>query len=245
MIRLGLRENAAQFSLLVNECAGYVAVAGAALITGWIAARTGLRPGPFYPGIAFVVTGLGLSALLVRETSSHVTLESQSDRSTADVPSATDVFWRTTWTDRNLSTISQAGLVNNLNDGMVWGLFPLFFAGANVSLARIGVLAAIYSATWGIGQLMTGRSPIGSAESGWSLAGCGRRPLALVSSLCRPPLVVSPRARRCLELAPRWCIRRCLRRLEMWRYRHGVRQQSGSIGCGGIWAMPSARCSPV
>jgi MFS family permease len=140
----------------LNEFAGYVALAGAALITGWIAARTGLRPEPFYPGVAFVICGLALSAMLVRDTASHVTLESQSRLSTSDVPSAKDVFRRTTWTDRNLSAISQAGLVNNLNDGMAWGLFPLLFAMATMSLDRIGVLAAIYPATWGIAQLGTG-----------------------------------------------------------------------------------------
>jgi len=140
----------------LNEFAGYVAVAGAALATGWIAARTGLRPDPFYPGIAFVVFGLGLSAVLVRETSSHAAFESQSGRSTAALPSARDVFWRATLTDRNLSTISQAGLVNNLNDGMAWGLFPMFFAAANLSLERIGMLAAVYPATWGMTQLLTG-----------------------------------------------------------------------------------------
>jgi MFS family permease len=141
----------------LNEFAGYVAVAGAALATGWIAARTGLRPEPFYPGIAFVVVGLGLSAVLVRETSSHVVLESQSGRSSAaNLPSATEVFWRTTVTDRNLATISQAGLVNNLNDGMAWGLFPLVFATANMGLDQIGTLAAMYLATWGIVQIGTG-----------------------------------------------------------------------------------------
>ena len=140
----------------LNEFAGYVALAGAALITGYIAARTGLRPEPFYPGVAFVVCGLGLSAMLVRETASHVALELQSRPSPSDVPSAKEVFRRTTWTDRNLSTISQAGLVNNVNDGMAWGLFPLLFAMAHMSLDRIGVLAAIYPATWGIAQLATG-----------------------------------------------------------------------------------------
>ena len=139
----------------LNEFAGYVALAGSALATGWIAARTGLRPDPFYPGVGFVVIGLSLSLLLVRETSSHVALESSGSTS-ATAPAPADVFWRTTLTDRNLSTISQAGLVNNLNDGMAWGLFPLLFAAANISLDRIGVLAAIYPATWGIVQLGTG-----------------------------------------------------------------------------------------
>ena len=140
----------------LNEFAGYVAVAAAALITGWMAARTGLRPDPFYPGIMFVALGLSLSIAFVRETSSHVALESRLGASSADVLTPHEVFWRTTATDRNLSTISQAGLVNNLNDGMAWGLFPLFFASASMSLERIGTLAAIYPATWGVAQLVTG-----------------------------------------------------------------------------------------
>lgn len=140
----------------LNEFAGYVAVAGAALATGWIAARTGLRPDPFYPGVVFVIVGLGLSAIGVHETASHVELESQSAVSAPHVPPAREVFWRTTATDRNLSTISQAGLVNNLNDGMAWGLFPLVFASAHMGLDRIGALAAIYPATWGVAQLGTG-----------------------------------------------------------------------------------------
>jgi MFS family permease len=139
----------------LNECAGYVAVAGSALLTGWIASRTRLRPDPFYPGIIFVALGLALSGLLVRETAAHVAHESGSSAA-SDALTAREVFWRTTATDRNLSTISQAGLVNNLNDGMAWGLFPLFFAAAHMSLDRIGTLAAIYPATWGVAQLVTG-----------------------------------------------------------------------------------------
>ena len=139
-----------------NECAGYVAIAGAASLTGWIAARTGLRPDPFYPGIVFVAIGLALSLFLVHDTASHVVRESRLSAASDHVLTPFEVFWRTTATDRNLSTISQAGLVNNLNDGMAWGLFPLFFAAANISLARIGALAAIYPATWGVTQLVTG-----------------------------------------------------------------------------------------
>jgi len=140
----------------LNEFAGYAALAGAALATGWIAARSGLRPDPFYPGVLFVFVGLGLSIVLVRETSSHVALESRLGASSPALHSAADVFWQTTLMDRNLSMISQAGLVNNLNDGMAWGLFPLFFAAANMSLDRIGTLAAIYPATWAVVQLGTG-----------------------------------------------------------------------------------------
>ena len=144
------------FAMGLNEFAGYGALAGAAVLTGWIAARQGLRPDPFYPGIAFVAIGLALSFLFVRDTHSHVTLESTSRNAASTPMSGCDVFWKTTLTDRNLSSVSQAGLVNNLNDGMVWGLFPLLFAAANLSLDRIGALAAIYPATWSIGQLVTG-----------------------------------------------------------------------------------------
>jgi MFS family permease len=139
-----------------NECAGYVAVAAAAYATGWIASRTGLRPEPFYLGAACVIAGTVLS-LMVRETWGHSAFESHSvQRASAHVMTARDVFWRTTFRDRNLSSASQAGFVNNLNDGMVWGLFPLFFAAGGMNLAAIGVLAAIYPATWGIAQLATG-----------------------------------------------------------------------------------------
>jgi MFS family permease len=134
----------------LNEFAGYLAVALSALATGWIAAHYGLRPAPFYPGIAFVALGLGLSVFVVRETKSHVAIEA---KPAAPPP---DLFWRTTVRDPNLSSITQAGLVNNLNDGMAWGLFPLVFAAAHLTIEAIGVLAAVYPATWGIGQLATG-----------------------------------------------------------------------------------------
>ena len=142
----------------LNEFAGYLAVAASALATGWIAATFGLRPQPFYLGVGFVFVGLALSALVIRDTTDHVLHESATaDRLRPDgVLTARDVFWRTTLRDRNLSSVSQAGLVNNLNDGMAWGLFPLVFAAAGLRLEAIGLLAAIYPATWGVGQLVTG-----------------------------------------------------------------------------------------
>jgi MFS family permease len=141
----------------LNECAGYVAVAAAAYATAAIASRTGLRPEPFYLGVAFVTAGALLS-LLVHETWGHSALESREPDREGDHGAATprEVFWRTTYRDRNLSSVSQAGFVNNLNDGMAWGLFPLLFAAMGMDLAAIGVLAAIYPATWGIVQLGTG-----------------------------------------------------------------------------------------
>ena len=142
----------------LNEFAGYFAVAASALATGWIAARYGLRPAPFYLGVGYVVLGLGLSVVAVRETRSHVHHEARAhgELPPGGLPSPREVFWRTTLLDRNLSSVTQAGLVNNLNDGMAWGLFPLFFAAAGLSLDEIGVLAAIYPATWGLAQLGTG-----------------------------------------------------------------------------------------
>ena len=141
----------------INESAGYVAVALAALATGWIAGRYGLRPEPFYLGIAFILLGLGLSILLVRDTRGHVIQEALSQaEATPDMLTPRQVFWRTSALDRNLSSVSQAGLVNNLNDGMAWGLLPLYFATTGMTLEQIGVIAAIYPAVWGIGQMFTG-----------------------------------------------------------------------------------------
>lgn len=142
----------------LNEFAGYFAVALAALATGYIATGWGLRPEPFYLGIGFVAAGLILSVLLVRETRHHADQEGTLHGAVgpAGHPSHRQIFWRTSLTDRNLSSVSQAGLFNNLNDGMAWGLFPIFFAMHGMSLAQIGWLAAIYPAVWGIGQLYTG-----------------------------------------------------------------------------------------
>jgi len=140
----------------LNEFAGYFAVAGSALATGWLAARYGLRPEPFYLGVGFVALGLGLSLFAVRETRHHVAHEAEQLGAPAATLSPREVFWRTSWHDRNLASVSQAGLVNNLNDGMAWGLFPLFFAAAQLEIDQVGILAAIYPATWGVAQIFTG-----------------------------------------------------------------------------------------
>ena len=138
----------------INEFAGYGAVAASALATGWLAARYGLRPEPFYPGVLFVALGLGLSFFVVRETRGHA--DHEATRHAPESLTARQVFWRTTFADRELSSVTQAGLVNNLNDGMAWGLFPLVFAAARMSLGQIGSLAAIYPAAWGLTQLFAG-----------------------------------------------------------------------------------------
>lgn len=139
----------------LNEFAGYLAVAGSAVATGWIASEYHLRPEPFYLGVGFVVIGLALSSVFVRETRHHMTQESRGAAPTETITQRA-LFWKTTLSDRNLSSATQVGLVNNLNDGMAWGLFPLFFAAADMSIAEIGVLSAIYPATWGLAQLVTG-----------------------------------------------------------------------------------------
>ena len=142
----------------LNEFAGYLAVAASALATGYVAAHFGLRPQPFYLGVGFVAVGLSLSLLFVRETRHHVHHEAKLDGGipAGGLPSHRRVFALTSLLDKNLSSVSQAGLVNNLNDGMAWGLFPIFFAAAGLPLRQIAWLAAIYPGVWGIGQLFTG-----------------------------------------------------------------------------------------
>ncbi len=143
----------------LNEFAGYFAVAGAALATGWVAANFGLRPEPFYLGVGFAVIGTLLSIALVRETKGHADFEAENHADHLEDSkglSQKEVFARTSLTDPDLSSTSQAGFVNNLNDGLAWGLFPIFFAAMGMSLEQIGWLAAIYPAVWGIGQLFTG-----------------------------------------------------------------------------------------
>jgi MFS family permease len=147
------------FAMGLNEAAGYGALAVTALATGYIAQQAGLRPAPFLLGVAYAAVGLGLSTLFVRETRDYARYEAahhaaehahQQDLTTGEI------FTITSFRDRALSSCSQAGLVNNLNDGLAWGLFPLYFAAAGLSIERIGLLAALYPAVWGLGQLYTG-----------------------------------------------------------------------------------------
>jgi MFS family permease len=143
------------FAMGLNEFAGYGAVALTALATGYLASIYGLRPEPFYLGVGFAVLGTLLSLVFVRETHAHASHEAKSHTAHPAL-SQREIFMRTSFRDRELSSISQAGLVNNLNDGMAWGLFPVFYASASLSLERIGWLAAIYPAVWGVVQLFTG-----------------------------------------------------------------------------------------
>jgi MFS family permease len=145
----------------LNEFAGYVAVSLSALVTGYLASTYALRPQPFYMGIAFALLGLFLSAVFVQETHAHAREEARQTAPAGSAdggekPAFAQVLLITSWKDRALFAASQAGLVNNLNDGMVWGLLPLFLAGAGLSLERIGIVAAVYPGVWGMGQLLTG-----------------------------------------------------------------------------------------
>ncbi|GAA3446893.1 MFS transporter [Planomonospora venezuelensis] len=143
----------------LNEAAGYVAVAATALATGYLAEVYGLRPAPFLLGAAYAALGLGLSTLVVRETREHARAEAAAHPTGghhhADL-STRQIAWRTSLTDRSLSAASQAGMVNNLNDALAWGIFPIIFATRGLSVAEIGVLAALYPAVWGFGQMATG-----------------------------------------------------------------------------------------
>ncbi len=141
----------------LNEFAGYLSVGLTAFLTGYIAARYGLRPQPFYLGIGYAAVGLVLASLLVRDTRHHVRLEaSRHAVASMDTLGFWQIFRRTSFGDRNLFAASQAGLVNNLNDGMSWGIFPLFFASFGLGVERIGTLKAVYPVVWGVLQTVTG-----------------------------------------------------------------------------------------
>ncbi|OEY72388.1 MFS transporter [Salegentibacter salarius] len=141
------------FAMGLNEFAGYFAVAVVAFLTGWVASEYGIRPYPFYLGIGLMILGLLFSIFLIKDTRHHVAKEEGS----SDMLRLKNIFWDTTWKDKNLGSVSQAGLINNLNDGMAWGLFPILLSGKGFNLEEIGIVTALYPAVWGIGQLFTGR----------------------------------------------------------------------------------------
>lgn len=142
----------------LNEAAGYTAVGVTALLTGYLATSYGLRPVPELIGVVFVAAGLALT-LVVRDTAAHVALELA--QHAAPLPTGEDTglkatFARTSWRDRSLRGASQAGLVNNLNDGLTWGVFPLLFTDHGIGLAAVGLIKGLYPILWGLGQILTG-----------------------------------------------------------------------------------------
>jgi len=141
------------FAMGLNEFSGYFALALVAFLTGWIASNYGLRPYPFYVGIVLSLFGLLGSWLLVKDTKHHITAET----TTSNAPKLKNIFWETTLKNKNLSSVTQAGLVNNLNDGMAWGIFPILLASKGFSISEIAVVTAVYPAVQSIGQLFTGK----------------------------------------------------------------------------------------
>ena len=146
------------FAMGLNEAAGYGALGLTALATGYVAARSGLRPEPFYFGIVYSILGLALSVFLVRDTRGHARLEASAHSPSASInrPPTAHVFAETSWRNKTLFSASQAGLVNNLNDGMSWGVFPLLFVAHGVGLEGVGLIKAVYPVIWGVGQIVTG-----------------------------------------------------------------------------------------
>ena len=168
----------------LNEASGYLGVAITALITGYIAAEYGLRPGPFLLGAAYIAVGLGLSVFAVKETREYARREAKSPvpnqlQAGADLTTR-QVFTLTSFRDPTLSAVSQAGMVTNLKDGLAWGLFPILFATAGLSVPRIGILVAVYPAVWGAGQLITGILSDRYGRKGLIVAGMFVQAAALV-----------------------------------------------------------------
>lgn len=137
----------------INESAGYLAVGGVAFLSGWIASEYGLIPYPFYIGIVLSILGLISSIFLVKDTRLHV----QQELDNSSQPTKPKSFWDVSIKDPNLGSISQAGMVNNLNDGMIWGLLPLLLSSLGFKLEQVALLVAIYPSVWGISQLITGK----------------------------------------------------------------------------------------
>jgi MFS family permease len=167
------------FAMGLNEFAGYLAVALVALFTGYVAASYGLRPYPFYIGIVLALLGVTFSWFFVKDTKHHVAHET----TTSNVPRLKKIFWETTWKNKNLGSVTQAGLVNNLNDGMAWGLFPILLASKGFSIAQIGIVTAVYPAVWGIGQLFTGKMADHFCKKNLLFGGMLLQGLALVALL--------------------------------------------------------------
>jgi len=165
----------------LNESAGYVAVAIAALASGLAATSFGLRAGPAYLGLGVCTVGLLLSWLFVRETSAHVELEEARRTSVTERPRLAQLLRQSLWSDRGLFSVSQAGFVNNLNDGLAWGVFPLLFVASGLSVRQMSAMAAIYPGVWGICQLGTGALSDRWGRKWLIIAGMMVQGIALVS----------------------------------------------------------------
>jgi MFS family permease len=247
----------------LNEAAGYGAVSLAAIAAGYLAATYALRPQPFLLGIGFALAGLLLSLFFVRESHGHARHEAallahpsghtggsapSSPAVSADhpqAPSFKDIFLLTSWKNRTLFGVSQAGLVNNLNDGLAWGVFPLFFAVGGLSIAQIGLLAGIYPGVWGTAQLLTGAlsdrlGRKGMIVGGMLLQGMAIGLLPLVHGFAWWVVAMV-----LLGWGPPWSTRRCWRQSPMWLTQTGVPRRWASTGSGVIVDTLSERCWPT
>jgi MFS family permease len=237
------------FAMGLDEAAGYGAVAVTALATGYIAQHWGLRPEPFFLGLAYAALGLSLSTLFVRETLHHVAHEAANHTPRHEdlhhELSSSEIFTLTSFREPALSSCSQAGLVNNLNDGLAWGLLPIFFASDGLSVSRIGMLAAIYPAVWGLGQLYTG----GLSDR------IGRKPLIAGGMLTQAAAIAAIAATTgfwswaagaaLLGAGTPWSTPPCSLRSATSPTRPGGPARSVSTGSGATPASPSAPSSPA
>ena len=226
----------------LNEFAGYVAVSLAALASGYLAASYGLRPQPFYLGVVFAVAGLVLSVLFVRDSRGHAEVEARQLPSTGATPKLSfgQVFSLVSWKDRALFSTSQAGLVNNLNDGMAWGLFPLYFAAAGLAVEQVGLLAAIYPGVWGLAQLGTGALSDRLGRKGMIVGGMWMQAAVFCSCSWVPTFSPGRWPWACLVSAPPSCTPRCWQPSRTSRTRNGARRRSACTACGGTAATLSA-----
>ena len=156
------------FAMGINEFAGYSSVALVAFLTGWIAGEYGIRPYPFYIGIVLVIFGLFGSIFFIKDTKHHVAKETINNT----IPKLKNIFWDTTWKNKNLGSVTQAGLINNLNDGMAWGIFPILLATKGFTIGEIGIVTAIYPAVWGLDNCLQEGWPISFAKRICSISEC-------------------------------------------------------------------------
>jgi MFS family permease len=164
------------FAMGLNEFAGYISLALVAFLTGWIAGEYGIRPYPFYTGIVLVILGLFGTIFFIRDTKHHAAKETTINT----IPRLKNIFWDTTWKDKNLGSVTQAGMINNLNDGMAWGIFPILLASKGFSLSEIGIVTAVYPAVWGLGQLFTGAMADKFCKKDMLLTGMFLQAIALI-----------------------------------------------------------------
>jgi MFS family permease len=224
----------------LNEAAGYGALAATAAATGWIATSHGLRPEPFLLGAAYIAIGLGLSAVFVRETRGHAQHEAANHTTPAPSLTLRQVLVEAAWRDRSLLAINQAGLVNNLNDGVAWGLLPILFAADGLSVTEVGVLAASTRPCGPSASSSPARSPTAPAASPSSWPACSSRQRPSPGSPRRPERPLGRSLRLRSGSVPRSSTRPCSPPSVMSPTPAGGRPPSASTGCGATAATPSA-----